>query len=270
MIADMTQRARLGSAYLNSAAELVDLRLASEAVINLGVSSLITDLKTQRSLTSDEIHDIEFGSYRADVTIEDEGGKLDINFVAPDVLRRFLILSNFDPGHAKDIVDALVERRNTKVSDQPRLRADRNVGGTIDSLDELLAIDAMSFEDLDSIRPYLTVYSGKRQVNPWTAAEVVLKSLTGAQEGEIERFIEERETLRAQGPISFAGGGVKLADLSQISIQPGPTFTIRAVLDTSDGEHFVQQRLYWVSVGDPRHYKLLRVSFPRQQEGQIS
>ncbi len=270
MIVDMTQRARLGSAYLTNAARIVEHRLASEAAIALGLSELIGELKTMRSAPSSLAHEFELGSTHGEISIEDEGGKLDINFVTPDVLQRLMELVGIDSGRAGDIVSAIMTQRAKSRTGRNGSRSGRDKGSAFRSLDELLTIDAMRYEDFQTLRPYLTVYSGKRQVNPWSASELVLRSLKGADESKIVQFVAERDELRRTGPISFASGFGRLAELSQISLKAGPAFTIRCVLDTSDGRGFVQERLYWVSEMDPRQYKLLRVTFPPQQKGQVS
>jgi hypothetical protein len=176
----------------------------------------------------------------------------------------------FDSGHSNDIVAGIMDLRSQNQSNSVGPSRNRNVNGTLVSLEELLAIDALSYEEFQTLTPYLTVYSGKRQVNPWSASEIVLKSLKGADESQIEAFIEERGGLLKEGSISFASGSMRIADLSQISIQPGPTFTIRADLGTSESGGFVQERLYWMNPSDPKYYKLMRVYFPKQQKGQAS
>lgn len=109
---------------------------------------------------------------RLTVKVEDEEARIDIN-KAPGILLE-TIFEKIDEetklkGEAEDFKDALLERRGE---------------GALLSLEELLLLEDIEKEDLEALRPYLTVHTGMSGVNINTAPPVVLEAFIEALPGD--------------------------------------------------------------------------------------
>ena len=110
---------------------------------------------------------------RLTVRIEDEESKLNINYASETLLADFFkkFEEEVSPlkGSRKDYVKAISKLRYEK---------------RIDSLEELLLLEDFKKEDLEILRPYLTVYTQFPLINPNTASPLVLSALVESLSGD--------------------------------------------------------------------------------------
>lgn len=108
-------------------------------------------------------------SGRMTITIQDEESKININHASADLLSE--IISEIKKkegslrGEKKDIVKGILKMRYEK---------------GLQSLEEILMMENFKKEDFLILRPYLTVYTDKPNINPNTAKPIILKALVSS------------------------------------------------------------------------------------------
>lgn len=114
------------------------------------------------------------------IRLEDEESKLHLNFASEALLRAFLKgyeeEGNSLKGERKDFVKAILKRR----------AKDRIV-----SLEELYLLEGIEKEDLEKLRPFVTVYPELPQMNLNTIGPVLLESLIESLPGGDDRAKDE-------------------------------------------------------------------------------
>jgi general secretion pathway protein K len=178
------------TAVVAASADLARERLATDA--DAGVTIAIHELgltdPTQRWAVTGPPHTVDFDGARLTITVEDENGKIPINFVQAPELERLFETAGADPRAADAMVEAL-----------KALRGDPNPGGFPDlgdgiaaqrgpltSADELNLLPGMTPTLYATIAPAITVYANTLAFDPQTAPPLalsVMSSPTATQQG---------------------------------------------------------------------------------------
>lgn len=145
------------------------------------------------------------------ISVEDEGGKIDLNAAGAPAIRQLLNATGVG-GIA--LADKILDWRDQK-GDLHRLNgatgddyiaAGRDYhprGGSLQSVDELKLVLGMTTELYDRIRPALTAYSGRSKVNLATAPADVLMAVGGQNQAMAAATIAARQSVSA--PEGFQG-----------------------------------------------------------------
>lgn len=158
--------------------------------------------------------EISFDGGTVSIRIEDEGGKIDVNAAAPEMIRALCGEFAIERSTCAALVDGVVEhRRDTAPSPnaaplQLRFGANQGFGGGAASgrdrqivafatLEELRQLPGVDRSTIAKLSPYLTVYSQSARIDPTTAPREVLLALPGVDRGEVDRLIAARS---ATGP----------------------------------------------------------------------
>jgi general secretion pathway protein K len=111
------------------------------------------------------------------VAITSEGGKVDLNNAAPDLIRGLLAAVGQGPGAADEIANEIVARRQN---------------GGFTSLAELLQLPEIDEDLFDRVTPDLTLYSGSSSVDPSAAPMDVLLAIPGNTRADAEAELAGR------------------------------------------------------------------------------
>jgi general secretion pathway protein K len=132
---------------------------------------------------------IRFDGHVATITIQDETGKVDINIASKDTLTALLKTTDLSGADIEDLTKHIIDWRSA-----PALSAKDNITpvdyaglgyayhsrhGPFQTIDELRLVDGMTAEVYDQIAPGITVYSGRKDIDPATAPLAALMSLPG-------------------------------------------------------------------------------------------
>ena len=198
-------------------------------------------------------HALSFGGETVEVAIQDERGKVDLNFAPTPILQRLFSEAGLDPAAARDLTDRL---------DAARRDGQSNTGWvplftTVEQLSSWPGMIAAAFERL---APAATVYSQQTGVDPDTAPALSLIAAIDMRPEAVASWLSERTQKR---PVDAAAGLV-----GQIPSLGGCAFTIRAVVHTRAGtvaDREVVVRLtedrrapYWVLRWRDRAYPAVR------------
>lgn len=230
LLADTRTEARLGRNLLESA----KAEALAEAGIYRAMAGLVEPDPQRAWRAGGTPYRFALGDGEIEVTIEDEGGKIDLNRAPQRLLQGLLVASGLEPEDAASLVDAIADfsdsdsdRRPNGAEDADYAAAGRDYGTkdapfeTVAELQQVLGIDQALY---DRIAPYVTVHAGRSQIDLTVAPPQVLLALPNMESADVEAVLRRREA---------AAGG---AATSQ-----GTAFTVRAQAMTGNGGIFVRE-----------------------------
>ena len=142
------------------------------------------------------------------ISVQDEGGKIDLNAAPPPLLAGLLRTMGLNPGEAARLAQTIDEwRQAQQQADAPpagrrgaspsRMVARRQTNA-FRVIEDLRGVPGITDEVYARIAPFVTVYSGVADIDPLTAPPEVLRSLPEVNAAEVEAFLAARQTL---GPV---------------------------------------------------------------------
>lgn len=177
---------------------------------------------------------LRYGGGVLQVSLQDEGGKIDIN-VAPLPLLNNLFQTVGIP-NAEQLARAVVAARPRRSPDDVGRSADVEATPAFAAVEELRRMPGMDKTSYDSVAPFVTVYSGSPRFDPMTAPRTVLLSLPDAQEDAVDHFMAQRAT-----------ASTITADFAAVANHPDfaaaaplRVFTVRSEAETATGARFVR------------------------------
>ncbi len=183
-----------------------------------------------------------FGGGRVSVSIQDEDGKIDLNTAADELLRGLFLSVGLDDDASAALVDAIADFRDG--DDLHRLNGaeDRDYAGAglpygakdapFEAVEELQQVLGMTPAVYRRVAPALTVYSGRRGIDPRVAPREALLALRGVGPEEVESFL----AARAEGTTENLLGAEGYETTSRKRV-----FTIRAEARAESGALFVRE-----------------------------
>jgi general secretion pathway protein K len=147
---------------------------AVRAAADAGIQRAIVDLVTFR--TDGTVYTWRFANSTIHISVQDEGGKINLN-QAPEALLAALFNSvGVDPSRAQSLADAVADFRDPDnlVRPQGAEEAEYRAAGLawgpknapFDGVEELQQVFGMTPEIYERVAPYLTIYSLGAVVNP--------------------------------------------------------------------------------------------------------
>jgi general secretion pathway protein K len=218
------------SAVVAASAEQARARLAADA--DAGVAMAIDQLgltdPARRWSVMGPPRSLDFHGARLTITVEDENGKLPLNFIRADQLKRLFELAGADPRQLESMTDAMLDLRGDP---KPRnaagfLRVDERISaqrGPLTEADELHLLPGMTPELYARIAPAVTVYANTLAFDPRTASPLALAVMNPSVATTPDAIEQARER---------AGEVAALAARPQFSLD-GRIVTVR--VDAADG-----------------------------------
>ncbi|MFQ5467752.1 MAG: general secretion pathway protein GspK [Kiloniellaceae bacterium] len=130
-----------------------------------------------------------FGAGELRVSVDDEGGKVDINVASEVLLRDLFVAAGLEEGEARSLADAVVDFRDPNdltrangAEDPAYRRAGLPYGAKdapFETLEELRQVLGMTPAIFERVRPGLTVHGRQRQPHAATAPPLVRAALAG-------------------------------------------------------------------------------------------
>ena len=271
LAAGLAAESRSGDQAALTFVALARARAAADAGVTLAVATLIEPNATARWPADGQVKAVRYRDQDISVSVQDEGGKIDLNR-APEALLAGLLTQLGIDGDARDgIVAAILQRRDTFLAGAtPPLRS-RGRGRArmfelgdqaFATVSELRLIPGVSDEIYARIRPFVTVYTQSATVNPLTAARLTLLSVPGMTAPDADAYMATRaeagnrtgEDDEAEPPTpTLPGGGTYFAVL------PLRTATILSRATDESGISFTREAVVEVSPENPVHpYRVLQ------------
>ncbi len=239
----------------------------AEAGVYRAILALLEPDETQHWRADGTVYTFRFEGGEVLVSIQDEGGKIDLNQAQPELLRGLFISIGLDEHEADALIDAVGDfrdpdqlRRLNGAEDQDYEAAGLAHGAkdaafeAVDEFRQVLGVDQALYERL---APLFTVYSGKTRINPYTAPRGVLSALPLLSPSDIEALLSARTQGAAEGERDIGLPNVLSAE-EYFYPRNSPFSTIRAEARTAAGATFVREAVIRMqgSIGRPRADRL--------------
>jgi len=221
------------SAVVAASAGLTRARLAADADAGtaLAIHGLgLIDPSRRWSVTGPP-RQVAFQDARLTIAIEDENGKIPINFIQAQRMRSLFQLAGADPRELDGLVESLLDLRGDPNPSgpgglagfprmNPRIEAQR---GLLSSIDELELLPAMTPALYAKIAPAVSVYASTLAFDPRTASPLALAVMSPSYASS-GAAIEQARVAAGQNPASASQPPISLG---------GRTVTVR--VDVADG-----------------------------------
>jgi general secretion pathway protein K len=204
------------------------------------------------------------------VSIQDEGGKLDLNIAPDDLLRGLFIAIGVAPGAAAALVNKIRDftdpdhiRRPNGAEDEDYRAAGLGYDAKdqpFDSVAELEQVLGMTHQLFARLEPLVTVYSGSKGVNPLTASPEVRKTLPSIAAAQKKAMLDGSNAGTSfSNTVAPAGQRLSTSNVAGSALTgPSPgtagstqlrAVTIRSEARTSAGGIFRREALVLLSFG---------------------
>jgi len=177
-------------------------RRSAEAGIDRAILSLLEPDSRQRWRIDGVPQEFRFAGHRLRVSIQDEGGKIDLNATDRELLVNLFISQGVNPQAADELTDKVLDWRDpndahrlngAKAEDYRMARypyGPRN--GPFQGVDELKLVMDMTPALFRRVEPAITVYSQRSMINPTTAPGEALLALPGFDTEKVEAILAAR------------------------------------------------------------------------------
>lgn len=244
--------------------------IADAAVLRAAIGLLDAD-PLKRPRADGTRYRLAFGGGEADLTVEDEGGKIDLNRGSQAILRGLFRAVGVEADASDRLVDAVVDwrdrndrRRLNGAEDPDYLASGRRYGAAdqpFQAVEELRQVLGITPEIYNAVAPGLTVYSRQRKVNEETASPLVKSALAGsdgaaaAEDESAPPPAEEEDIAIDLGEETPPEDGQGLAGISQrLRVR---SVTIRAVVTMPGGHSYVQEAALLLGRSRQQPYRIL-------------
>ncbi len=222
----------------------------ADAGLYQAVLALLDPDKNRRWRVDSRAYRFDFHDGVVSISIQDEGGKIDLNKGKDRHLEGlFMLVGGVDGDEAAALVDALVDFRDEDdlhrlhgAEDDDYHKAGLPYGAKdapFAAVEELTQVMGMTHQLYERVAPYLTVYSERPQVDLLSAPREVLLAVPEVHPVEVEYLLEERA--RMEGPIPTREIPVPTASRKSFALSDIPIYTIRAEAHTESGAVFVRE-----------------------------
>lgn len=202
-----------------------------------------------------------FGGERIWISIQDEGGKIDLNAASDGLLQGLFLSVGLDGQEAAAMVDAIADfqdenelRRHNGAEDADYRAAGRRYGAKdapFEMVEELQQVLGMSRSLYAQVAPALTVYSGDYGIDPRTAPREALLALPGVNIDQVDALLTVRAT--STGGLLPALVGIE----DHLAPSERSVFSVRAEAHTASGGVFVRQAVVELAPASERPYVIL-------------
>lgn len=248
------------SAYLGRSAIALavnDDRLRTDALVSasleLTVYSLSSGNKQARPLSGSNIY--QFDGAVVSASYSAESARIDLNLAPKEMLANLFRVLGSDPREAEQYADRVVGWRSSQPDtldgENARYRsAGANYlprGAAFGSVDELWLVLGIPGDMVERAMPFLTVYSGHREVSVLDAAPEVIASLPGITPAELEIFLKERSAL----PRDIKVVGDLLGEASKsATIEGSDAVRVRTTIQFGNGRRAANEAVILIDAGD--------------------
>lgn len=156
---------------------------AAEGGVSLGLFALATAPGHARWAADGRLHEVTVGAASVRVELNDESGRVDLNYAEAPTLRRLLEAAGVPQGLVNPLVDGIVRAREAAPFAVTR---------------ELLRVPGMTPELHRALQPAITVHARQPGVLPEAAGRLALLA-AGVERDDVERYLAARARARARG-----------------------------------------------------------------------
>lgn len=239
--------------------ETARARTAADAAVSIAVLGALDKRPASQWIGDGRRYPVTFDGTDVQVSLRDEGGKIDLNAAPPELVGGLLQALGVDAGASAAMVETIVQRRQqtadvAEASDPEGASERRRPLGFTD-IAELRLIPGMTRRLYERIAPFVTVYSRNARVDPITAPPEVLYAVPDLTRQDVETFL----TARADpGAVPTDLMPILRAGLRYLAHRPLQTVTVHAEATTANKMRFVRTAVVSLTGGrSGRPYRVL-------------
>ncbi len=230
-------------------------RAAADAGIYRGILALFGGPPERRWQVDGRSYDLRFGDAQVTVSLTSESGKIDLNTAPDELLEGLFRAAGLAPAEALRLVDAIRDWRDE--DDTPAVNGaeltdyqDRGLpygprNGPFASVEELEQVIGMTHRLYQRVAPALTVFSGRRGIDPTYAPRLALLAVPGMDPDDVEAILATRRQNQYAEPAQPLPLPGDLGDWLISSV--GPVYTVRAEAKLPGGATFVREATVWLA-----------------------
>ncbi len=236
----------------------------ADSGVNLAILRLIDGNPATRWVADGRPRTLRLPGGEVALTLQDEGGKVDLNQASPDLLAGLADEVGVGPQSRAALLQGIARRRATFESATDVPPAIGMLYPGIDSDAQLVA--RQPFADVSELRqlagvsdaayrriaPYLTVYSGATTINPATAPRAVLLGIPGVSPQSVAFYLKARAAGSSPATKADLAGADRFAQAA-----PVRNVTITAVVSAPNGTAFTRRAI--VSISPSLRFKPYRI-----------
>ena len=179
-------------------------RLQSQALVSAAIELTAYQLTstTAQSRPSHGAFNFRIGKANVSVTFQSEAARIDLNVASKELLAGLFTTLDVNPDRAANYADRIVLWRTPPKDQNSNLvgqASNTNINAARAArffhVDELLLVPGLPIEVAEQALPFVTVYSGRRQVNVFEAAPAVLAALPGMNKERLDAVLAKRQVL---------------------------------------------------------------------------
>ncbi|MBD8872721.1 type II secretion system protein GspK [Rhodanobacter sp. DHB23] len=217
---------------------------AAEAGVMRALLALQDPDPRRRWLADGRSYPFPFDGATVQVSVIDEGGKVDLNAASPEVLQALFGAVGLDAVAAGKLAANVVEWRSfvtdagqADAANAAYAAAGRDYGprhGPFATLQELQLVLGMTPALYQQLEPLVTIWSGRAIPDPNTAPPLVLAAIPGLLPQQLQALLAARQQNGGAGT-SPIGGGITHSIRSQAELADGTRAVIRATIRLQPG-----------------------------------
>lgn len=258
--ANLTSTSRADISMARNVTAAVEARLLADAAVERAVFELLAPRPGDPWVPDGRVRPLELENGAVLVSIQDEAGKLDLNYGSEDLLRNLLQELGLETEAATSLVDRVADyrdeddlRRLNGAEADDYLRLDLPFGpadADFRAIDELRRVPGITPRIYAELKGLVTIHSQSAEVDPVLAPERLLRVLTGVDAGTIATV------LGARGAAGDAGLGNMPSPAEATEPREG-VFTILAEAQTASGGHYRRLAVIRTSLSDDPPFTIL-------------
>lgn len=229
-------------------------RAAADAGVYRGILALFVRTPNTAWQVDGRGYDLRFGDAQVTISVTSETGKIDLNTAPEELLDGLFRAAGLAPADALSLVDAIVDWRDE--DNTPRVNGAeymdyqnlhlpyRPRNGPFASVDELEQVIGMTHRLYERVAPVLTVFSGKRGIDPMYAPRLALLAVPGMDPDDVEAIVATRRQNQYAEPAQPPPLAGDLGDWLISGV--GPVYTVRGEAKLPTGATFVREAKVWL------------------------
>jgi general secretion pathway protein K len=162
---------------------------AADEAVNQSILALLDGRIARQPRVDSTPFTMTFDDVPVRVWIQDESGRVNVNFAAKDQLQTLFVSAGLEREDAGALADRIIMMRAPAGS--------LGVVATFRSTDDLLAVPGMSRALLARIDPLITVFGQSAGINQRVAPRAVLRTLPGMDDDAIDKLLKQRDEIHA-------------------------------------------------------------------------
>ena len=242
-----TRDARTTIRIAHNTVENARAEALADAGVTLAIGTLLGGVDPGAARNDGTVQTVMFDGARIMVSIQDEGGRINLNLAPVELIAGLFTAAGVDPARSASLAAAVADWRDgdgARLPDGAEEAEYRAAGlshgprnGPFETVAELRRVLGVSEEIYEAVSPALTIYSRRPGIDATTAPRQVLTALPGITESEVDAIMASRASVGEIRTVSTLTSGEAARFLAHSRRR---FFSIRAEARTMGGSVYVR------------------------------